>query len=93
MGSSTECVEAQIASEGCGRVNVAAAESVKKNSPDVPSVPHKMEPQKPQVTPLRLPAEGEPYKCEWEWEATKIVGMAEGTSRMLELPMKVAEVT
>ena len=65
----------------------------RKNSPDVPSVPHKMEPQKPQVTPLRLPAEGEPYKWEWEWEAAKIVGMAEGTSGMFELPMKVVEVT
>ena len=74
MGSSAECVEAQIASEGCGRVNAAPAKSVKKNSPDVPSVPHKMELQKPRVTPLRLPAEGEPYKCECECEAGKIVG-------------------
>ena len=47
MGSSAECVEAQIASEGCGQVNAAPAESVKKNSPDVSSVPHKMELQKP----------------------------------------------
>ena len=79
MGSGAECVEAQITSEGCGRVDVAPAESVKKNSPDVPSVLHKMEPQKPRVTPLRLPVEGGPYKCECEWEAAKIVGMAEGT--------------
>ena len=86
-GSSAECVEAKIASESCGQVNVAPAESVKKNSPDVPSVL-----QKPRVTPLRLPAEGEPYKCECEWETAEIVGMAESISRMLELPMKVADV-
>ena len=40
-----------------------------------------------------LTAEGEPYKWEWEWEAAKIAGMAEGTSGMFELAMKVAEVT
>ena len=59
----------------------------RKNSPDVPSVPQKTEPQKSRVAPPRLPAEGEPYEC----EAAKVVGMVEGSSRMLELPMKVTD--
>ena len=55
-------------------------------------MPHKTqeEAQKPGVTPLRLPTEGEP--CEWECEAAKIVVMAKGTNRILELPMEVAEI-
>ena len=55
-------------------------------------MPHKTqeEAQKPGVTPLRLPTEGEP--CEWEREAAKIVVMAKGTNRILELPMEVAEI-
>ena len=41
MGSSTEHIEAKkITSESCEQVNVAPAELVKENSPDVPSVPH-----------------------------------------------------
>ena len=44
----------------------------------------------PRATPLRPPAEGEP--CECEREAAEIVVMAEGTSRMIELPMEVANV-
>ena len=41
-GSSAEYVEAKkITSESCEQVNVAPAELVKENSPDVPSVPHK----------------------------------------------------
>ena len=41
MGSSAEHVEAKkITSESCEQVNVAPAELVKENSPDVPSVPH-----------------------------------------------------
>ena len=41
-GSSAEHVEAKkITSESCEQVNVAPAEVVKANSPDVPSVPHK----------------------------------------------------
>ena len=35
------------------------SQSVKENSPDVPSVPHETQ-EEPQVTLLRLPAEGEP---------------------------------
>ena len=42
MGSSAKHVEAKkITSESCEQVNVAPAELVKANSPDVPSVPHK----------------------------------------------------
>ena len=77
--SSAECAEVKkIVGESCGQVNVAPAESVKENSPDVPSVPHKTqeEEQKPRVTLLRLPAEGEPCECECEQEAAEIVGMA-----------------
>ena len=38
--SSAECAEVKkIVGESCGQVNVAPAESVKENSPDVPSVP------------------------------------------------------
>ena len=41
-GSSSECAEAKkITSESCEQVNVGTAELVKKNSPDVPGVPHK----------------------------------------------------
>ena len=85
----------KIVSESCGQVNVAPAESVKENSPEVPSVPHETqeEKQKPQVTPLRPPAEGEPCECECEQEAAEIVGMVGGTSGMLELPMEIANVT
>ena len=85
-GSSAECAQAKkIASESCsGQVNVAPAESVKDNPPDVPSVPNKAwqeEPQKPRATLLRLPAEGEPCECECEREApdSEMVVMAEGT--------------
>ena len=88
--SGAECAEVKkIVSESCGQVNVAPAESVKKNSPDVPRVPHKTQEgeQKPRVTLLRVPAEGEPCECECEQEAAAIVGMAGGTSGMLELPM------
>ena len=58
----------------------------------MPSLPHKTqeEAQKPGMTPLRLPTEGEP--CEWERETAKIVVMAESTNRILELPMEVAEI-
>ena len=77
----------KIVSESCGQINVAPAESVKENSPDVSSVPHEtQELQKPQVKLLRLPAEG-------EQEAAEIIGMAGGTSGMLELPMEVANIT
>ena len=72
--------------------NVAAAESVKESSPDVPSVPHDTQDlklQKPQATQLRLPAEGGP--CECEHEAAEIVVMAEGTNGMVKLPMEVAD--
>src|SRR5438128_2140825 len=58
-GSSTECTEAKkIASESCRQVSVAAAESAKKYSPDVPSVQHETqeELQKPRAIPLKLPA-------------------------------------
>ena len=48
------------------------------------------EPQKPQVTLLRLLAEGELCKC--EREATEIVMMAEAVSEMVELPMEVVDV-
>ena len=50
-------------------------------------VPHKTQGElhKPQVTPLRLPAEG-------EQEAAEVVVMAEGTSGIVELPMEVANV-
>ena len=91
--SSAECAEVKrIVSESCGQAKVAPAESVKENSPDVPSVPHKtQEEQKPRVTLLRLPAKGESYEyeceCECEQEAAAIVGMAGGASGMLELPM------
>ena len=70
--SSAECAEVKkIVSESCGQVNVAAAESVKENSPDVSSVPHETqeELQKPRVKLLRLPAEG-------KQEAAEIIGMA-----------------
>ena len=60
-------------------------------------MPHETqeEKQKPQVTPLRPPAEGEPceYEYECEQEAAEIIGMAGGTSGMLELPMEIANVT
>ena len=55
----------------------------------MPNVLHE-EPQKPQVTPLRFPAEGEPR--EREREAAKIVVMEKGTGRMVELQMEVADV-
>ena len=84
--SSVECAKVEIVIESCRQTNVALAESVKENSPDLPSVPHETqeEPQKPRVTLLRLPAEVEPYECECEQEAAEIVGMAEDTSGMLE---------
>ena len=85
----------KIVSESCGQVNVAPAETIKENSPDVPSVTHKTqeELQKPRVTPLKLAAEGE--RCECEQEAAEIVGMGWwGTSSgILELPMEVPNVT
>ena len=78
--------------EDCQRkLWTSPTESVKENSLDVPSVPHKTqkEEQKLRVTLLRLPAEGEPCECECECEqeAAAIVGMAGGTSGMPELPM------
>ena len=65
MGSSAECAKAKkIASESCGQVNVAPAESVKENPPN-----H----WKPQLGGLS--AEGKPCKC--EREAAEIIVMAE----------------
>ena len=55
-------------SESCRQDNIAPAESVEENSPDVPSVPHgtQEELQEPRATSLKLTAEGKAYECECE---------------------------
>lgn len=72
---------------GGGKVDVGAEKSVKENSPDMPSVLHKIQGglHKPWVTLLRLPA---------VQEAVKIVAIAEGImiSGMIALPMEVVDV-
>ena len=81
----------KIASRSCRQVNVAPAETIKENSPSVPSVAHKTqeELQKPRAIPLRLSAEGEPYECQCEREAAEIVGMAEALAKCLSYQWKL----